>query len=225
MPYLAWCFCHQSCKSWLYASTWHVPYSKFILDRNCHGVFTFSTVFQPNILIFIITALQSLICHPRCYSHNIKYFITSESETLSSVIWESVSLHIEEALDVNIIPRARPARGCLLWCFHSPYKDIFFFLLCVGVELSPPLLKLFAPATEEDDGCDDDDKHGAINRMLIKGTWNTLRTPAPVPLVPPQIPYKLTWAQTWVTTVGSWQLIAWATVQPDKCLIAVFHIS
>jgi hypothetical protein len=51
----------------------------------------------------------------------------------------------------------------------------------------------------------DDDEWGAVSGMRTgRGNRSTWRKPAPVPLCPPQIPYDLTWAQTWAAAVGSW---------------------
>jgi hypothetical protein len=63
---------------------------------------------------------------------------------------------------------------------------------------------------------DDDDECGAVGGMKIdRGNWSTRRKPAPVTLCPPQIPHDLTCVQTWATTVGSQQIIAWGMAQPD----------
>jgi hypothetical protein len=48
---------------------------------------------------------------------------------------------------------------------------------------------------------------GAVGGTRIgMGNWSTWRKPAPVPLYPPQIPYDLTWARTWVAMVVSRRL-------------------
>jgi hypothetical protein len=78
--------------------------------------------------------------------------------------------------------------------------------LCVilsGVRLSPlgPITTtglLYQPQMIDDGEC------GAIGGMEIgKGNRSTRRKPAPAPLVPPQMPHDLTWAQTRAAAVGS----------------------
>jgi hypothetical protein len=53
-------------------------------------------------------------------------------------------------------------------------------------------------------GLIDDDECGAVGGMRIgRETRSNWRTPAPVPLCPPQIPHDLTWDRTRAATVGS----------------------
>jgi hypothetical protein len=89
----------------------------------------------------------------------------------------------------------------------------FFFSLWGGMRLSP----LGTSATNWpiyqpwmiDDEC------GAADGMRIgRGSRSTRRTPAPMPLCPPQIPHDLTWARTRATVVGSRRLTAWAMARP-----------
>jgi hypothetical protein len=67
------------------------------------------------------------------------------------------------------------------------------------VRLSPLVMSAIVwpvvPALD-DDGC------GAVGATIGRGNRSIRRKPAPVLLCPPQIPYDLTWAQTWAATVG-----------------------
>jgi hypothetical protein len=57
----------------------------------------------------------------------------------------------------------------------------------------------------------DDDECVAVGGMRIgRGTRNTRRKSAPVPLCPPQTPHYLTWARTQAAAVRSRQLTTWA---------------
>jgi hypothetical protein len=51
---------------------------------------------------------------------------------------------------------------------------------------------------------DDDDDYGAVDGMIdSRVNRSTLKTPVPMPLCPPQIPYYFTMARTRVAAVGS----------------------
>jgi hypothetical protein len=73
---------------------------------------------------------------------------------------------------------------------------IIIFIILNGVRLSPlgtaaTTGLLYQPQMIDDGDC------GAIGGMKIgRGNLSTRRTPAPVPLRPPQIPHDVTWART-----------------------------
>jgi hypothetical protein len=68
----------------------------------------------------------------------------------------------------------------------------------------------------------DDDECGAVGGIWIgRGNRSTRIKPAPVPLCPPQIPHKLTWARTRVATIGSRRLTAWAMIRPYSSITSV----
>jgi hypothetical protein len=61
-----------------------------------------------------------------------------------------------------------------------------------------------------------------------KGNQSTRRSPAPVPLCPPQIPHDLTWDRTRAAAVGSQRLTARAlsslTKREEKYLQGIYHV-
>jgi hypothetical protein len=91
---------------------------------------------------------------------------------------------------------------------QASYPRMQLFLVSWGgVRLSPlgtsatnwPIV----PAPMIDDEC------GAVGGMRIgRGNRNIRRTPAPVPLCPPQIPHELTWARTSAVAVGNQRITA-----------------
>jgi hypothetical protein len=66
---------------------------------------------------------------------------------------------------------------------------------------------------------------------LWSSQWNedwhrnrsTRRTPAPVPLCPPQIPHELTWDRTRAAALGSQRLTAWAMARPYRLHLISEH--
>jgi hypothetical protein len=52
--------------------------------------------------------------------------------------------------------------------------------------------------------------------MLGRGNRRTRKTPASVPLCPPQIPHDLTRARTWAVEAGSRYITACVTARPLK---------
>jgi hypothetical protein len=87
------------------------------------------------------------------------------------------------------------------WLF--PRGVVFFLVSLGGVRLSP----LGTSATVGLSRMIDDVDYGAVGGMRIgRGSRNTRRKPAAVPLRPPQIPHNLTWDQTRAAAVGSQRL-------------------
>jgi hypothetical protein len=56
---------------------------------------------------------------------------------------------------------------------------------------------------------------GEFGGMNGRGNRSTRRTPASVPLCPPQIPHDLTWARSGTVAVGSRRLTTWAMARPQ----------
>jgi hypothetical protein len=74
----------------------------------------------------------------------------------------------------------------------------FFLFLWGGVRLSSlDMSAIILPIVPEPD----DDDCGAFGEMIGRGSQNTRRKPAPVLLLPPQIPHVLTWTQTQAVTL------------------------
>jgi hypothetical protein len=68
-----------------------------------------------------------------------------------------------------------------------------------------------------------DDECGTVSEMrIIRGNRSTRRKPAPVSLLPPQIPHVLTWARTRAAAVDSRRLIASAVARPTFGINNVF---
>jgi hypothetical protein len=69
------------------------------------------------------------------------------------------------------------------------------------------------------------DEYGAFSGMRTgRGSRNTQRKPAPVPLCPPQISHDMTWDWIRAAVVGSQRLTAWAMAQRMRISKSKFKI-
>jgi hypothetical protein len=132
----------------------------------------------------------------------------SDSKVTHFLCFRYLAIGIVSAFFVANVIKTHPAAVVTYWLDVSPCYIFFLLVFWGGVRLSPlgtsATISSIIPAPDDDD---DDDEYKVVGGMRTgKGSRNTLRKPAPVPLCPPQIPHNLTWDRTGVVAVGSQRL-------------------
>jgi hypothetical protein len=122
----------------------------------------------------------------RSYGMSVKFY-----HTVQRHIWEDSTVHSH--LYENL--RMQQFVFFISWCEVR--------LTWVHLVRRPPLFSLLCWMMDYDE-CE------AFGGMIIgRGNRSTLRKPAPMPLLPPQIPHRLIWDRTQAAAVGNRRLTIW----------------